>query len=110
MQIEPDHIQQIGAAATGSGIAAWLARATGWALVCMFLGGLGTAIFTGPGIADFFGLGKYQAGVGFSVGFLAIMVLRKLRDVIESIPADGVGGTFVRWLQRMLGVQPNDHQ
>jgi hypothetical protein len=110
MQIDPENLQQLGAAASGSGIAAALARATGWALFWMFVGGFSAAIFVGPGLARFFNLFEYQAGVGFVVGFLAIMVLRKVRDVIESIPAEGVGGTLLRWVQRMLGVTPGDHQ
>lgn len=108
MQIDPDTLKHLGAGASGSAIAAAIARATGWALVTMFLGGLAASIFVGPWIAEMFGLVHQLPGVGFVVGFLAIMVLRKLAAVVESIPAEGVGGVLVHWIRRLLGVQDTD--
>jgi hypothetical protein len=105
--LDNETIHRIAAAASGSAIAAAIARATGFTLVWMFGGGLSAALFVGPIVAEYFRLSHQQAGVGFAVGFLAIMIMRKIHDVFESIPAGSVGGTLVRGLQRVLGLQPD---
>lgn len=109
--LDQDTFAKIAAGATGSGIAAWLARATGLSLAVMFVGGLSAAWFVGPAVADFSRLPThYQPAVGFVVGFVAIMFLRKLYDVMESIPAGSIGGTLVEWLRKLLGLPPTTAQ
>lgn len=110
MQIDPETLKHLGAGASGSAVAAAIARATGWALVTMFGGGLAASVFVSPMIAEFFGLGHQLAGVGFVVGFLAIMILRKIAAVVESIPAEGVGGALIGWLRRLLGVSDGSNK
>lgn len=102
---DPETLQQIGAGASGSAIAAWLLRATGLELVGVFLSGLSTAYFVGPAVASIFNLGSHATAVGWAVGFLAVMVLRKVLAVIESFPAESVGGILVSKIKQMLGVQ-----
>lgn len=102
--IDPAEFKNIAAGAGGSAVAAWLARATGFELVGMFVTGLLTAYFIGPAVAAFFGLGAHAAAVGFVTGFLAIMVLRKVVAVVESFPADSIGGAFAAKLRQLLGV------
>lgn len=106
MNIDPEDLRQIGAAAAGSGIAAWFARATGWDLALMFTGGCLTAIFIAPSIAMLANLSDHQTLVGFVVGFLAIMLLRKIRDVVENIPAKGVAGMIIGFFRRLGGLPP----
>lgn len=48
---DPETLHQLGAGASGSAVAAWLARATGFELVGMFLAGLSAAYFIGPAVA-----------------------------------------------------------
>lgn len=110
--LDPDTIKQLAAGATGSGLAAWLAKVTGWALVVMFLGGFLAAYFVGPLVADVFSISKPQSmqAVGFVVGFVAILLLRKVHDVIDSIPADSLGGALVEWLRKLLGLPPRGGQ
>lgn len=102
--LDPGEIKTIAAGASGSAIAAYLARATGWALFGMFGGGLSAAWFIGPLVAEWTSLGHQQAAVGFVVGFLSIMVLRKIVAVVESFPADSIGGIFTAWLRKKTGV------
>ena len=108
MNIDPEDLRQLGAAATGSGIAAYIAKAKGMPLLAMFAGGMLTSIMVGPSIASLANLSDHQSGVGFTVGFLAIMILRKIHEVVEGIPAKGVGGLIVRFFQRLLGIPPGE--
>ena len=85
--IESEIAQRIAAGATGSGLAVWMAKVTGVDLVVMFLGGLAASWFLGEPLAVFFSLVKHEAAVGFAVGFLAILVMRKLYDTIHAIDA-----------------------
>lgn len=101
---DPETLHQLGAGATGSAIAAWLARATGMALAGMFAAGLSTAYFIGPAVASMFNLQAHASAVGFSVGFLAIMVLRKVLAVVESFPAESIGGAIAAKIKQLLGV------
>ena len=106
---DPDTLHQIGAGASGSAVAAWLARATGLELAGMFLSGMSAAYFIGPAIATLFSLQAHASAVGFSVGFLAIMVLRKVLAVVDSFPAESIGGVLVLKLKQLLGVRDADH-
>jgi len=101
---DPDTLHQLGAGASGSAVAAWLARATGYELVGMFLAGLSAAYFIGPTVAALFGLHAHASAVGFATGFLAIMVLRKVLAVVESFPADSIGGAIAAKIKQLLGV------
>lgn len=105
---DPAEFKNIAAGAGGSAVAAWLARATGMELVGMFVTGFLTSYFIGPAVAVFFGLGSHASAVGFVVGFLAIMVLRKLIAVVESFPAESIGGAFAAKLRQLLGVSNAD--
>lgn len=102
--IDHDTLAKIAAGASGAGIAAWLARATGMTLMIMFAGGLAASHFVAPLVASWFNLTAHQPAVGFVVGFLAILMLRKLHDVIDSIPAGSLGGALVEWLRKLLGL------
>lgn len=102
--LDHDTLTKIAAGGGGSAIAAWLAKATGAQLAIMFLGGLAASYFVAPALADWFGLSAHQPAVGFVVGFVAIMFLRKLHDVMDSIPAGSVGGTLVEWFRKVLGL------
>lgn len=106
---DPETLHQLGAGASGSAVAAWLARATGFELVGMFLAGLSAAYFIGPSVAAVFSLQAHAGAVGFSVGFLAIMVLRKVLAVVDSFPAESIGGLIVLKLKQWLGVRDADH-
>jgi hypothetical protein len=104
--IDHETIAKLAAGASGSGLAAWLARATGFTLVVMFVGGLSAAYFIGPAVAGWFNLVEHQPAVGFVVGFVAILFLRKVHDVLESIPAGSVGSALVEWVRKVLGLPP----
>jgi hypothetical protein len=106
---DPETLHQLAAGASGSAVAAWLARATGFELVGMFLAGLSAAYFIGPTVSIVFSLQQHAGAVGFSVGFLAIMVLRKVLAVVNGFPADTIGGLFVAKLKQLLGVRDADH-
>ena len=103
--IDPGEIKTIVAGASGSAVAAWLARATGWALAGMFGGGVSAAYFVGPVIAEWTSLQHQQSAVGFVVGFLAIMSLRKVVAAVDSFPAESIGGMFALKLKKWLGVE-----
>jgi len=106
--IEPDSINNIVAGSAGSGIAAWLARATGYTLIFMFMGGLSAAWFLGPVVAKKVDLVENQAAVGFAVGFLSIMLMRKVFEVIESFPAAKMGRSLLSALRNLLGVKDDE--
>lgn len=95
---------KLAAGGGGSAIAAWLAKAAGLQLVIMFAGGLAASYFVAPALADRFGLGAHQPAVGFVVGFVAIMFLRKVHDVFESIPAGSIGASLAEWVRKILGL------
>lgn len=80
-----DIMSKLFAGAWGSAIATWMARATGLDLLFMFAGGSAAAFFVGGGLADHYGLVKLQSVIGFAVGFVAIFVMSKLREVVMSI-------------------------
>jgi hypothetical protein len=102
---DPDTLHQVAAGASGSAVAAWLARATGLELLFMFLAGLASSYFIGPAVAALFSLQGHASAVGFATGFLAIMVLRKLLAVVEGFPAESIGGVLVLKLKQLLGVK-----
>lgn len=102
--IDHETLAKIAAGASGSGLAAWLARATGWTLAVMFVGGLAAAYFIAPAVANWFNLQAHESAVGFVVGFLAILMLRKVHEVIDGIPANSLGGALVEWGRKVLGL------
>lgn len=105
--IDNDTISKLVAGGAGSGIAAWLARATGWQLAFMFFSGLAAAWFVAPAVAGFFRLDAHERGaeaVGFVVGFVALLILRKVHDVLDGIPAGALGASLVEWLRKLLGL------
>lgn len=85
MEPNYDLLHKLAAGSSGSAIATWLARATGWDLFFHFLGGSAAAWFIGNPIAVRFGLADLQTLIGFAVGFLAIFVMIKLRDLIMGL-------------------------
>lgn len=103
--IDPGEFKTIAGAAGGSYAAAWIARATGFELLGMFLVGFLTSYFVGPVIAHLTNLLHFQSGVGFVVGFVSILMLRKLVAVVEGFPAETVGGILVARLKKWLGVE-----
>lgn len=106
--LDPDTAQNLAAGSSGSALAAWLARATGWELLFMFLGGSSAAWFLGPLVAEWFRLQHQASAVGFAVGFLSLMVARKIIAVIDSFPADSMGGALAALIHRWLGNQKKD--
>lgn len=106
--LDPDTTQNLAAGGSGSALAAWLARATGWELFFMFLGGLSASWFFGPLVAEWFRLQHQAPAVGFAVGFLSLMVARKVIAVIDSFPADTIGGALAAFIHRWLGNQKKD--
>jgi hypothetical protein len=102
--IENEFAQRIAAGAAGSGLAVWMAKVTGVDLIIMFFGGLAASWFFGEPVAEFFNLVKHKSAVGFVVGFLAILVLRKLYESIQGVEAESVGKAFVDKLRKMMGV------
>ena len=95
-----DIMSKLFAGAWGSAIAAWMARATGFDLLVMFIGGSGAAWFVGGGLADHFGLVKLQSVIGFAVGFVAIFIMSKLREVILAIEPKEVIGVLTGFFRR----------
>lgn len=102
--IDNDTLAKLAAGGGGSALAAWLAKATGAQLAIMFGGGLLASWFVAPAIADRFALTSHQPAVGFVVGFVAIMFLRKVHDVVDGIPAGSIGSTLVEWWRKLLGL------
>lgn len=85
MDFNGDFYEKLLAGGSGSAIAAWIARATGFNLVMMFFGGLMAAFFLGPLTANMFNLMAYESGVGFTVGFLSICIMRKAVEMVEEM-------------------------
>lgn len=106
--LDPDTAQNLAAGGSGSALAAWLARATGWELLFMFLGGLSASWFFGPLVAEWSRLQHQAPAVGFAVGFLALMTARKVIAVIDSVPADSIGGALAALIHRWIGNQKKD--
>lgn len=103
--IDPGEFKNLVAGASGSAVAAWVARATGWALFGMFCSGWMAAYFIGPLIVEWTNLSHQASGVGFVVGFLAIIVMRKTVATIESFPAESMGGVILSRLKKWMGVE-----
>lgn len=95
---------RLAAGAAGSGLAAWMAKVTGVDLVVMFLGGLAASWFLGEPVAEYFNLVKHESAVGFAVGFLAILVMRKLFDTLSGIDVKELGRALVDKFRKILGV------
>lgn len=90
MEPNYDLLNKLAAGSSGSAIAAWLARATGWDLFFHFIGGSAAAWFVGNPIAHHFGLVKLETLIGFAVGFLAIFLMIKARDLIMGLKLEHV--------------------
>lgn len=103
--IDPGEFKNLVAGASGSAVAAWVARATGWALFGMFTSGWVAAYFIGPLVTEWANMEHQASAIGFVVGFLAIIVLRKVVATVESFPAESVGGMFTQKLKKWLGVE-----
>lgn len=103
MEPNYDLLNKLAAGSSGSAIAAWLARATGLDLFFHFLGGSFAAWFVGNPIAEHFGLVKLETLIGFAVGFLAIFIMIKLRDLIMALKLEHVMDllkSLVPWSQK----------
>lgn len=96
MNIDPDFANKLLAGASGSALAAWLAKLAGVSLVLATLAGVAIAWFVGPWVADLFDLHKEQArsAVSFLTGFFGLMVLRKLGDGVMAIDAAALGSAL----------------
>lgn len=105
--IDNDTAQSLAAGASGSGVAVWLSRAVGLSLAVMFLGGLAAAYFIGPVVIYVSNLPpRYGPAMGFVVGFVAIMMLRKTHEALDSIPAKSFGRALIEWWRKRLGLPP----
>lgn len=102
--IDNETVHRIAAGAAGSGLAAWMARVVGLDLVIMFIGGTAAAWFFGSPTAEYFNLTKHESAVGFAVGFLAILIMRKLYETVQSIEVKELGAVFIDKLRSFLGV------
>jgi ABC-type transport system involved in cytochrome bd biosynthesis fused ATPase/permease subunit len=96
--------QKVAAGAAGSGLAAWMAKVVGLDLIISFLGGLAVSWFLSDTVAEYFNAANRQAAIGFVVGFLAMLVLRKLYESVQSIEAAAVARAIVDKLRQKLGV------
>ena len=101
--IDSETAQNIAAGATGSGLAAWMAKVAGADLIVMLIGGCAVAHFMGSPIADYFNVTKYASGVGFTVGFLSILVLRKSYETIQSLDPSALGSVIVDKIRKIVG-------
>lgn len=90
MEPNYDLLHKLAAGSSGSAIATWLARATGWDLLFTFLGGSAAAWFIGDPLAQHFGLVKLTGLIGFSVGFVAIFLMSKFRDLVMALKVEHV--------------------
>lgn len=90
MEPNYDLLHKLAAGSSGSAIATWLARATGWDLFFTFLGGSAAAWFIGDPLAKHFGLVELAGLIGFSVGFVAIFLMSKFRDLVMAIKVEHV--------------------
>ena len=107
----PDNetLQQLAAGASGSAVSVWLARATGIDMLWMFMAGTVSSHYIAPAVALYFSVSNYTSAVGFWVGFLAIILMRKLLSVIDSVSGESIGGVLVQALRRFFGVKDADH-
>lgn len=104
METNPDMLNKVLAGASGSAIAAWIAKATGINLFMMFMGGFSAAWFLGPFVATNFSLQAQESPVGFVIGFIAILVMRKAFAAVEAVSGESVGKAFLDWFKKLLGV------
>jgi hypothetical protein len=102
--IEGDLLSKAAASAAGSGLAVWMAKVSGLDAFIMFIGGAAVSQIFGAPIAHYFNLQTYEAAVGFTVGFLSIMILRKLYESVGAIDGTSIGKALVDKLRKLLGV------
>jgi hypothetical protein len=96
-------VQNLAAGATGSGLAAWMAKVAGIDLVVMFIGGCAAAHFMGAPIADYFHLARHATSIGFIVGFLSILIMRKAYETLQSLDPSALGSVIVEKFRKILG-------
>ena len=96
---------RIAAGAAGSGLAAWMAKVTGADLVIMFLGGLAASWFLGEPVAGYFNLAKHESAVGFAIGFLSILVMRKAYETLQAFDAKELGAKLLDKALSLVGVK-----
>ncbi len=105
--IDNDTAQTLVAGGSGAAVAAWLAKATGLSLAVMFFGGLSAAFFFSKLLAPAFRLPvEYVGAIAYVVGFVAILLLRKLHGALDAVQTDALGRVIVDWLRRLLGLPP----
>lgn len=105
--IDQDTAQTLVAGGSGAAVAAWLAKAVGLSLLVMFLGGLSAAYFFSKLLAPLFNLPvEYVGAIAYTVGFVSILLLRKLHGALDAIQTDQLGRVIVDWLRRLLGLPP----
>jgi hypothetical protein len=102
--IDNETVQKLAAGAAGAGLGAWMARAAGVDLVVMFIGGFVASYFFVEPITEFFNVTKATGAVGFSVGFLAILVMRKVYETVQGLDTASIGTAFLDKLRKLLGV------
>jgi hypothetical protein len=102
--IDNEIVQKLAAGAAGAGLGAWMARAAGVDLLVMFMGGFAASYFFVAPITEFFNVTKAEGAVGFSVGFLAILVMRKVYETVQGLDTASLGTAILDKLRKILGV------
>ena len=108
MNIDPDITHKLLAGGSGSALAAWIARATGFNLFMMFAGGIAAAYFLCDTVAGFFGIAtpKGIGAVGFIIGFVGIVLLRKGFEAIEKVEwYIHLNSLVARWIGKKTGTE-----
>jgi len=100
-----EFLHKIVAGASGSALAVWLTKATGWDRVVSGVGGVVCSqLFTAP-VVDYFKLMKYEAATAFVVGLLSMLLIRKIYEGLASIDTKELAGAFVAKVRLWLGVK-----
>jgi len=97
--------QKLVSGASGSALGVWFAKVTGWDRVVSAVGGVVCSqLFTAP-VVDYFRLVKYENATAFVVGFLSMLVVRKIYEGISSIDTKELATAFVDKFRKFLGVE-----
>jgi hypothetical protein len=102
---EGDLMAKAASSATGSWLAVWMSKVVGFDRIFMFCGGFAASWFLNDIISEKMSLQTHQVAVGFALGFLSMLFLRKLFEAFESIDSKKVADSFVDKLRKFLGVE-----
>ena len=103
--IEGEFLHKLAAGISGSALAVWLTKATGWDRVVSFVGGAVCAQIFTPIAVDYFRLMKGELATAFTIGLLSMLLIRKIYEGISSIDTKELAGAFVAKVRLWLGVK-----